>query len=365
MIATGSPLMRISPESGRWAPDSTFISVDLPAPLPPTRPTTSPGRRSMLTSSTACTPPKETRMLRISTIGPALTLPIGLLVSAVVVMAVASSPRGPGAATPGPGVKRYRQEQDAHGGDVLAGRVDPDVGKTVGERLHHERAEHGARDRPDAAREGRPAHDRRGDHVQLVALPDVERRHVQPPDRDRRRDRAQDAHDDVGLEDGHPGVDAGEGRSIRVTAVGVDVSPEAAACREPGHDQRHPTEEHHRIREAGRDGRPGGRAGLSVDLVGDALGEEALVHERADAEDRGAGENAEHDLRPHRADREPELPAAPSVLEEQADDGEAAHDADGPGERSADGAGATTTEELERRVEASHRGPFREVPDEA
>ena len=32
--------------SAGWAPDSTRISVDLPAPLPPTRPTTSPGRRS-------------------------------------------------------------------------------------------------------------------------------------------------------------------------------------------------------------------------------------------------------------------------------------------------------------------------------
>ncbi len=35
--------MRIWPESAGWAPDSVRISVDLPAPLPPTRATTSPG----------------------------------------------------------------------------------------------------------------------------------------------------------------------------------------------------------------------------------------------------------------------------------------------------------------------------------
>ena len=29
--------MRISPESAGWAPDRTRISVDLPAPLPPTQ----------------------------------------------------------------------------------------------------------------------------------------------------------------------------------------------------------------------------------------------------------------------------------------------------------------------------------------
>ena len=38
----GSPSIRISPESAGWAPDSTRIRVDLPAPLPPTRPMTSP-----------------------------------------------------------------------------------------------------------------------------------------------------------------------------------------------------------------------------------------------------------------------------------------------------------------------------------
>src|SRR6478672_2281662 len=118
MMEAGSPLIRISPESGRCAPDSTFISVDLPAPLPPTSPTTSPGRRSTLTLSTAWTPPKETRMLRISTIGLEPAPPVGVAVSAVVVIAVASSPRGPGAAPPGPCVEGDRQDEDDARGDV-------------------------------------------------------------------------------------------------------------------------------------------------------------------------------------------------------------------------------------------------------
>ncbi len=41
---TGSPLTRISPPSGRIAPDSTFTSVLLPAPLSPMSATTSPGK---------------------------------------------------------------------------------------------------------------------------------------------------------------------------------------------------------------------------------------------------------------------------------------------------------------------------------
>src|SRR3546814_14326621 len=45
------------------------MSVDLPAPFWPSTPTTSPGERSTVTSSTAWTPPKRLQMLRISTRG--------------------------------------------------------------------------------------------------------------------------------------------------------------------------------------------------------------------------------------------------------------------------------------------------------
>src|SRR3546814_21178391 len=45
------------------------MSVDLPAPFWPSTPTTSPGERSTVTSSTAWTPPKRLQMLPISTRG--------------------------------------------------------------------------------------------------------------------------------------------------------------------------------------------------------------------------------------------------------------------------------------------------------
>src|SRR5450432_1404041 len=55
-ISTRSPSMRISPLSGRWTPDRILINVDLPAPLSPTRPTTSRDCTSKLTPFNACTP---------------------------------------------------------------------------------------------------------------------------------------------------------------------------------------------------------------------------------------------------------------------------------------------------------------------
>src|SRR5436309_82444 len=46
------------PASGRTAPLSTFISVDLPAPFSPTRAWTSPRRSTRLTPRSACVGPK-------------------------------------------------------------------------------------------------------------------------------------------------------------------------------------------------------------------------------------------------------------------------------------------------------------------
>src|SRR3954449_8619481 len=47
------------PSSGFWKPDIVLISVDLPAPLSPSRPRTSPLRRCMLMSRRAVTGPKR------------------------------------------------------------------------------------------------------------------------------------------------------------------------------------------------------------------------------------------------------------------------------------------------------------------
>src|ERR1700675_5089187 len=138
-IVTGSPFTLTSPLSAGWAPDSTRIRVDLPAPLPPTRPITSAAWRSMVTSRTAWTPPKATLMSRISTSG----------VRSATVTGRSSSPSGSASAVER--VKADGQDQDDASNDVLARRVDAHEAQPVRERLHHEGADDRARDRPDAA----------------------------------------------------------------------------------------------------------------------------------------------------------------------------------------------------------------------
>src|SRR3989454_3731047 len=76
---TRRPSKRISPASGRCTPVRTFISVDLPAALSPTRPSTSPAWSSRSAPASACTAPKALLMPRISTRGgdmPALISPL-------------------------------------------------------------------------------------------------------------------------------------------------------------------------------------------------------------------------------------------------------------------------------------------------
>src|SRR5436190_23630535 len=63
--SNGSPRRKSCPASGFWKPQMIFISVDLPAPLSPSRPRTSPLRRCMLMSRSAVTGPK--RLLMCST----------------------------------------------------------------------------------------------------------------------------------------------------------------------------------------------------------------------------------------------------------------------------------------------------------
>src|SRR5438874_2672712 len=65
-----TPCQRIVPESAAKMPETTLISVDLPAPLSPTRATTSDGRTSKRTSVSACTAPNRLLMPRSSNSGP-------------------------------------------------------------------------------------------------------------------------------------------------------------------------------------------------------------------------------------------------------------------------------------------------------
>src|SRR5690349_23841124 len=60
--SVSSPLMNSRPSSGFWKPEMILISVDLPAPLSPKRPSTSPLPRCRLTSRSAVTGPKRLAM---------------------------------------------------------------------------------------------------------------------------------------------------------------------------------------------------------------------------------------------------------------------------------------------------------------
>ena len=56
---SSSPPSRIEPRWQRWRPATTSMSVDLPAPLAPTRARISPASTEKVTSSSAWTPPKR------------------------------------------------------------------------------------------------------------------------------------------------------------------------------------------------------------------------------------------------------------------------------------------------------------------
>ena len=74
-IWTNSPSTRTSPASGRSTPESTLIKVDLPAPLSPTKPTSSPAWNSRSMPSRAWTPEYHlcrplTEMIGVATLKP-------------------------------------------------------------------------------------------------------------------------------------------------------------------------------------------------------------------------------------------------------------------------------------------------------
>src|SRR4051794_19688204 len=59
LSSTSSPLTISRPSVGFWKPEMIFMSVDLPAPLSPSRPRTSPRRRCRLMSRRAVTGPNR------------------------------------------------------------------------------------------------------------------------------------------------------------------------------------------------------------------------------------------------------------------------------------------------------------------
>src|SRR5436305_11873324 len=72
-MCTGLPSKSTSPSSNGWMPAIDLISVDLPAPLSPTRAITSPSRTSKSTSFSACTDPNDLETPRNSSVGVPFT----------------------------------------------------------------------------------------------------------------------------------------------------------------------------------------------------------------------------------------------------------------------------------------------------
>src|SRR3982074_1369714 len=69
LIWTSRPSHSMTPLSAGPTPEITLMSVDLPAPLSPTRATTSPARICSSTSTSACTPPNRLETPRNASTG--------------------------------------------------------------------------------------------------------------------------------------------------------------------------------------------------------------------------------------------------------------------------------------------------------
>src|SRR3954471_23624275 len=128
------------PSSGFWKPEMILISVDLPAPLSPSRPSTSPLPRRRLTSRSAVTGPK-----RLATFSTRRT----------------SSDTAPPSHATDIDVDDHRDE-DRHAEDeVQVVGVDALERQPVAQDAEEQRAEERADPRPLAAREQRAADPRR------------------------------------------------------------------------------------------------------------------------------------------------------------------------------------------------------------
>src|SRR6478735_11710044 len=139
--SVSSPLMISRPSSGFWKPDRILIRVDLPAPLSPSSPSTSPLPRCRLMSRSAVTGPK--RLERLST-------------------RRTSSDTAPPSHPADVDVDDHRDEDRDAEDEVEVVGVDALERQPVAQDAEEQRAEERADRRPLAARQQRAADHRRG-----------------------------------------------------------------------------------------------------------------------------------------------------------------------------------------------------------
>src|SRR3954453_14989755 len=236
--STSSPLTTSRPSSGFWKPEMILISVDLPAPLSPSSPSTSPLRRCTLMSRSAVTGPKRLEMCS--------TRSTSSEARASSAVRIRSSAKGaPLSHASDVHVDDHRDE-DRHAQDeVEVVGVDPLQGQAVAQDAEEDRAEERADGGALAAGEQRAADDgrRHGAEHRLRRARGVGR-HRARPDRLQHADEAGEdaAHDEV-ADDRHPHVDAGLGGAVLVAADGDRVHPPARAVEhhlDDDHDDERP-----------------------------------------------------------------------------------------------------------------------------
>src|SRR4051812_34892893 len=226
---TSSPLTTIRPESAFWKPAMIFIRVDLPAPLSPSSPSTSPLRRCRLMSRRAVTAPNrlETFSTRRTSSARTSAMPAPLPDAADV------------------DVDAHReQDRDAEDEVEVVG-ADALQRQAVAQDAEEQRTEQGTDDRALPAREQRATDDggRDGPEHRLRGTCRVRRdgarpRRLQDPD-EAGQHRAQDEvadHDPADL-------DARLGGAVTVATDGDGVHPPAAAGEHHvhhHHDQQRP-----------------------------------------------------------------------------------------------------------------------------
>src|SRR5579872_793635 len=172
--ATGLPSTRKSPPVGRWTPESVFISVDFPAPLSPSRQSTSLALTFIETPFSATTGPKVLTMSRTSMSGGPPFATAAEEFAPCSVMLIAS----PSAYDPPPDQVVEQDRDQQHGAEENA---EPIV-RRAGEQDAHlddaedERAETSADDRAIAAGKKAATDHRRDDRLELLEQAAIRRR---------------------------------------------------------------------------------------------------------------------------------------------------------------------------------------------
>src|SRR5439155_3986826 len=156
------------PESCFWKPQMILISVDLPAPLSPRRPSTSPLRTCRLTSRSAVTGPK--RLAKCSTRRTSSGADVGPTIGCSVGASPGWADWSRSAATGLPPADAAHEHVCGHRHDHGEACVEEQVvglypleDQAILEDAQEERADQCADDCPRASREQRAADHRRGD----------------------------------------------------------------------------------------------------------------------------------------------------------------------------------------------------------